>query len=92
MREENDWRLQGQEKYLKGATLSWKRCARLSDTWEHDHCEFCWEKFMEVANPDTLHEGYATPDNSRWICAQCFDDFADMFDWVVTDREQPLVS
>jgi hypothetical protein len=86
MREENDWRLQGQEKYLKGAALSWKQYTRFSDTWEHDHCEFCWAKFMDAGVADTLHEGYATPDNYRWICAKCFADFADLFDWTVANQ------
>ena len=91
MREQIDWRLQGQEKYLKGVTLSWKSYARPSKSWDHDHCEFCWEKFMDADTPDTLHEGYATTDNNRWICAQCFADFADMFDWVVTNpNDAPL--
>jgi hypothetical protein len=90
MREENDWRLQGQERYLKGSTLSWKHYTRFSETWEHDHCEFCWAKFAEADNPNALHEGYATPDNYRWICAPCFEDFADLFNWIITAGEQPL--
>jgi hypothetical protein len=87
MGERDDWRLQGQEKYLKGATLSWKRYARPSESWDHDHCEFCWDKFMEVDIPDTLHAGYATADN-RWICPRCFGDFVDLFSWTVTNPNQ----
>ncbi len=83
MREENDWRLQGQETYLKGIPLWWKRYTRYSESWEHDHCEFCWAKFMEGDDPDVLHEGYATEDNYRWICGQCFEDFKDLFGWEV---------
>jgi len=92
MPEQDDWRLQGQEKYLKGATLSWKAYVRPSESWDHDHCEFCWEKFMGGETPDNLHEGYATADNYRWICARCFADFADMFDWVVTKPEEAPAS
>jgi hypothetical protein len=91
MRERDDWRLQSQEKYLKGATLSWKQYARPSESWDHDHCEFCWDKFMDPDSADTLHEGYATADN-RWICPRCFEDFVDLFDWVVTNPDQTPVS
>ena len=81
---QKDWRLQGQEKYLKGAELCRKRHARASDSWDHDHCEFCTAKFAEEGLiPDALHEGYATTDNYRWICEQCFEDFKDQFEWRV---------
>ena len=81
-----DWRLQGQEQYLRGATLIWKRYARYSKQWEHDHCEFCWAEFAEATVVgDALHEGYATPDNYRWICQNCFSDFKDRFAWRLVD-------
>ncbi|MDT7806778.1 MAG: hypothetical protein QOJ70_591 [Acidobacteriota bacterium] len=38
---------------------------------------------MEEDYPDVLHEGYATEDNYRWICEQCFKDFKDLFEWKV---------
>jgi phage terminase large subunit-like protein len=82
-REPNDWRLNGQEDYLKGVTLSWRKYSRYSKEWEHDHCEFCWAKFMEQPGPEILTEGYTTPDKYRWICKTCFDDFRDLFDWKV---------
>jgi hypothetical protein len=83
MREGDDWRLQGQEKYLKGVTLFWKKYTRYSERWDHDHCEFCWAKFIEEYSTDGLHEGYATEDSYRWICEECFEDFKDLFDWRV---------
>jgi hypothetical protein len=83
MREENDWRLQGQETYLKCLPLWWQRYTRYSESWEHDHCEFCWAKFMEADVPDVLHEGYTTEDHDRWICEECFEDFNDLFEWKV---------
>ena len=89
MREENDWRLQGQETYLKGISLWWKRYVPHSQSWEHDHCEFCWAKFAAEDYPDVQHEGYATEDNYRWICGQCFDDFEDMFEWEVARAKDP---
>ena len=81
-----DWRLQGQEKYLTGVELCRKRYRRTSQAWDHDHCEFCSEKFAEEdLIPDSLHEGYATPDSYRWICPQCFEDFKEQFQWRVVD-------
>jgi len=35
--------------------------------------------------PDVLHEGYTTLDEYRWICDACFQDFQEMFGWVVND-------
>lgn len=66
----DDWRLdRGQGEYLQGATLVWKPYRVWSETWEHDHCEFCWAKFVDPAfsevharlaqDPDVQTEGYA---------------------------------
>jgi hypothetical protein len=61
-----DWRLdRGQEAYLRGATL-----ARKPFRGEHDHCAFCWAKFVDPEfsraharlrrdDADVLTEGYA---------------------------------
>ena len=77
--EELDWREQGQEKYLNGLAFSKQEYAKYSDSWEHDHCEFCGSKFCEentsLSNSICLHEGYATEDKYRWICDKCFNDF-----------------
>ena len=83
MREPKDWRLTNQERYLKGATLAWRPYVPASPKNDHDHCEFCFAKFMQQDYPDTLHEGYSTPDRYRWICKPCFDDFVDLFQWKV---------
>jgi len=67
----DDWRLHGQERYLAGATLVRKRYRVYSETWEHDHCEFCTAKFMDAdfspehrkfieEHPEVLTEGYTT--------------------------------
>jgi hypothetical protein len=61
----------GQEAYLSGAQLVRKAYRAWSETWEHDHCEFCGTKFMDPAfseahrqfvetHPEVLTEGYAT--------------------------------
>jgi hypothetical protein len=83
-----DWRLQGQEKYLQGVTLVRCRYRRYPNnpSWEHDHCEFCSAKFMVEDLPGVLHQGYATKDDYRWICEQCFADFSVTFEWTVVDE------
>jgi hypothetical protein len=93
MAHKDDWRLMGQQRYLRSATLRWKTYYRWSEDWDHDHCEFCGTKFLPPDNPyqepDVLHAGYATaahgefPDDYHWICAKCYADFKDMFDWKV---------
>jgi hypothetical protein len=65
----DDWRRQGQEDYLTGATLTLRRYQALSPGWEHEHCEFCWAKFLDASyspaiaqlleeDPSLLSEGY----------------------------------
>jgi hypothetical protein len=81
----SDWRLQGQEQWLRGVELC-RRAYRLyakNPAWDHDHCEFCSAKFMVDDLPDVLHEGYCTLDERHWICAACFDDFNEMLAWIV---------
>ena len=93
MSDEDDWRLGRQERYLQPARLCWKRYSRWSDEWDHDHCEFCWAKFVAPDDPqqgpDDLNEGYAVlsnghfPDDYHWVCAVCYADFRGMFNWEV---------
>ena len=81
--DQSDWRLQGQEAYRQGVVLvkrAWRRYAK-NPNWDHDHCEFCHAKFS-LADGD-LAAGYSTLDAYRWICTQCFDDFAGLFKWEV---------
>jgi hypothetical protein len=76
---QNDWRRQGQERYLKGQHLTLKKYTKYSEDWEHDHCEFCNTKFMEGTGD--LPEGWVTDDNYHWICMQCYKDFCDEYEW-----------
>jgi hypothetical protein len=77
---DTDWRLQGQEKYLSDARLFWRRWSETRPGWDHDHCEFCWAKFMDRNDvPGILREGYTTDDEYHWICAGCAADFATRF-------------
>lgn len=85
MIEPADWRLQGQEKYLKAVTLV-RRPSRqnpYNPDWDRDHCEFCWAKFaMDPAARD-VEDGYCTSDDYHWICEPCFEDFKEMFQWTI---------
>lgn len=83
---QNDWRRQGQESYLKKVILSWKPYTNDCEEWDHDHCEFCSAKFMEASNKDVLNEGYVTEDTQRWICKECFEDFRDEYQWLITNH------
>ncbi len=60
--DQNDWRLGGQDRYLKGVTLFRRAYSRYRESWDHDHCAFCWTKFMVEDGPGVLHEGYCTED------------------------------
>ena len=87
MIDENDWRLRGQEEYMKG--LKFRFSSFLSEN-EHAHCEFCWHKFMK--NPgemeDCSSEGYCFGDNCFWVCKECFHDFKELFQWETLDDKQ----
>jgi hypothetical protein len=45
-----DWRLTGQEQYLADVTLVRKHYRAQSEEWEHDHCAFCWSKFIDPSH------------------------------------------
>ena len=75
----DDWRRQGQEKYLRGLEFSPHRYAEAADPLAHDHREFCYRKFSHA--PGDLREGYATPDLSRWVCPRCHAEFEEEFGW-----------
>lgn len=78
----DDWRLNGQEKYLSKVKL--KRISfsdRQNKSTDHEHCAFCWEKISEY--PDTLHNAYCTENEYHWICEVCYDDFKDKFCWKI---------
>ena len=77
-----DWRLTNQLKYMKGATLRWRAYQAPSETWDHDHCEFCFIKFLpELWGDYVAAEGYVTDEDDRWVCKQCFEDFKELFEW-----------
>ena len=80
---DEDWRLNGQEKYLLGEKLLKVVFFETSGS-DHVHCDFCWGKFSE--NEDDFHNGYATLDGEHIICEECFHDFQEKFRWEVDER------
>jgi hypothetical protein len=86
--QDDDPRLNGQERFLQGAILRWSLYTQPSETWDHDHCEFCWSRFAEqrAGYQDAQQYGFTTDDRFRWICKTCFDDFKDRFEWGVVDE------
>lgn len=85
MVEQDDWRLHGQERYLKGIVLRWKNYNRPGPSWIHGHCEFCWVEINGFGDPKYLHEGYTTEDEYRWICKDCYEDFKELIEWKLED-------
>ena len=75
----DDWRRQGQERYLVGLRFEPHDYREVSDPLAHDHCEFCSRKFSHA--PGDLRKGYSTPDLARWVCVRDYTDFADEFGW-----------
>ena len=80
----SDWR-SDLAQHSKGAVLYRRKYTRRSEPSDHDHCEACTAKFMERSSADALKEGYATADNYRWICDECFHDLKDEMGWRLAD-------
>ena len=80
---DDDWRLQGQESFLQGASLKLMPWRSKNPTWDHDHCEFCQTKLAGPEIADALHEGYGSEDLYRWVCSKCFEDFRERFQFKV---------
>ncbi len=85
-----DWRLQGQEKFLRGAWLQFKAYAPTRADWDHDHCAFCSAKFS-TADGD-LHEGYCSAAEYHWVCVPCFEDFKERFGWLIVPQDPNAMS
>lgn len=89
MSSKKDWRLDGQEEYLRGVTLYHVAFTPFSEQWDHEHCVFCFNKFS--TDEQDLHEGYCTEQtntsSSVWICPNCFRDFHLSFAWHVMESK-----
>jgi hypothetical protein len=86
--DQKQWRKENAQ-LLRGARLQFRRYARPSETWDHDHCAACWAKFAEFDEPDVQHEGYTTCDDYKrgtgydrvWV--DCFNDLKDDLGWTL---------
>ena len=79
---QEDWRLfKQQEKYMYGILLIKQPYKPQNKNNDHDHCEFCMNKFG--FGIDDLHYGYSSEDRSIWVCEQCYEDFKNKFKWKV---------
>lgn len=79
----NDWRLTGQDEYMKNVKLKLIVPSEIhkKDSLWHVHCEFC----MRTIDNSYKESCYCTLDNYRWICTQCYNDFKEMFNWTVVN-------
>lgn len=75
VKDDNDWRLMNQLDYLYEKALIRKKYRSSNNSRDHDHCEFCSEKFVHGV------EGFCTEDEYYWICTTCYNDFKKMFRW-----------
>jgi hypothetical protein len=69
-------------KYLKGSRLLRSKWRPFDERRDHDHCEFCGDKFNETE----IEAGYCTEDFDKWICEECFADFMETFEWVLVEE------
>ena len=81
----DDWRIFDQPDYLYKAVCEKRKYTKYSETWDHEHCVFCWAKISEYEGD--IHECYHAIDADVWICEACFDDFKDMFQWTVAKSD-----
>ncbi len=86
MVEKDDWRIDDPKEYLQNASLYKRDYKAQSERWDHEHCRFCWKKFMESGGDGILTTGYATEDNICWICPECYEDFKEMFGWTLVEE------
>lgn len=81
----DDWRLTNQMNYLYGKKLLHTKYEPYKEGWEHDHCEFCFERI-----DTTTGNAYCTEDKYHWICEKCFEDFKDKFHWETCDKQSEI--
>lgn len=84
---QHDWRLQGQERYLFGVTIHLQKYLDRKTLTDHDHCEFCGNKFSDTIE-GALTEGYTTLNDYWWICTDCYADFKADFKWIIRQAKE----
>jgi len=57
--------LEDLKKYLKGVSLKWRKWEQV-ETWDHDHCAFCFKVFMDVKKyAENLKKSQKKPQNEQ---------------------------
>jgi len=79
-----DWRITGQEGYLKGKELFLKEISDCTTVLGKriPQCSFCFSIIEKGDN------AYYEPINDIWVCRKCFEDFNGHFDWTVTENKK----
>ena len=78
-----DWRIAGQESYLKNKVLQHRLFDRSICVEDYTQCEFCWALFDK--DKDNPIMAYFQPDEKVWVCEECFNDFNRFFHWTVEE-------
>ena len=87
--EENNEKLAARLHYLLGSSFTRTPYRKLSDEWEHEHCQVCWEKISEIKGEGILHEAYASTATEKWraefhwICSECYEKHREHMLWTV---------
>jgi hypothetical protein len=87
----------------KGTHFRWREYVAPRPDWDHDHCLFCWAKFVPRSeegkewlgrDSHTIYfDGYATVEPSEpgceWVCQRCFNDFSEEMEFVIEGPGAP---
>ena len=85
----DDWRIGGQESYLKNKKLKHIKFSRSLVYEDYDQCEFCYDIFDDPnGNESNNLMAYYEPEKKVWICEQCYNDFKQYFNWTVEEDDK----
>jgi hypothetical protein len=65
-----------------------RKYTRDSETWDHDHCDVCGQKFIEKPGPDAIDHGFSTVDAYNWICEACVGKYSSMATWILRTTDE----
>lgn len=68
--------------HLRNKTFIKSRFEQWSDSWDHEHCQFCWKSNSQFNSIP----GYYTLDKYYWVCEECFSDYNDVLNLRVEDK------
>jgi hypothetical protein len=68
--EDDEWRLdRGAHETLAGVSMCWARYVAPRRDWDHDHCEFCWQKFVDPTYPERFLVGDEAVNYREWLAS-----------------------